>query len=96
MKEIMAFMLILVSAQTAHADQCASVTADIAATAVKMADTQSVGKLLEFCQPCGDTAPQEVAIKSVALTPDTYAPVPGLESFNMEVTVNGNPVDLAR
>jgi hypothetical protein len=70
----------------ALADQCAYVTKEQALSAVShinLGDT-----IYELCEPCGDTQPTAVEVRSVAVRTVDY------ENF-WEVAINNNGIDLA-
>ena len=89
------FAVILSGSSLAYADQCPVLTADQATSAVKLVDTQKVGKVLSFCQLCGEKVPREVKVTSVSTQPDPFAPFPGMDGFNVDLVISGTPVDLA-
>jgi hypothetical protein len=71
---------------TAHADQCAWIDADVASRA--QAILAKSPKVIAFCEPCGDKVPGvPVAAKHV----DVREPSAGFR----EVVVDGNGIDLA-
>ncbi len=77
---------LLLSAQSAHADQCA--WNDEAHAAKAEAILAKHPKVIAYCEPCGDKAPGEPAIaRDVTVTTPQGA--------YREVSINGQPVDLA-
>lgn len=77
---------LLLSTQSAHADQCA--WNDEAHAAKAEAILAKHPKVIAYCEPCGDKAPGEPTIArevSVATPEGSYR----------EVSINGQPVDLA-
>lgn len=77
---------LLLSTQSAHADQCA--WNDEAHAAKAKAILAKQPKVIAYCEPCGDKAPGEPVIArdvTVTTPQDAYR----------EVSINGQPVDLA-
>jgi hypothetical protein len=80
-----ALVAVLVPA-AARADQCQLVDADVAARAV--AALANHPKVIQFCEPCGDKAPGEVAVASrVEKERDT--------SGDYQIVIDRREVDLA-
>lgn len=73
----------------AHADQCAWVSKTEAINGAKDLGQNFGAKYLQYCEPCGDTAPTPVTVKGVSFS---WAD----ESHQyFQVKVNGKMVDLA-
>jgi hypothetical protein len=76
----------LVITLPALADQCAYVTKEEALSAVSHIDLGDT--IYELCEPCGDTQPTAVEVRSLAVRTVDY------EDF-WEVAINNNGIDLA-
>ena len=73
----------------AHADQCAWITKDQAIAGARELGKMFGSKYLDYCEPCGDTAPIAKTVKAVS-----FAWADGSRT-DFEVKVNGQPIDLA-
>ncbi len=76
----------------AHADQCAWVTKDQAIAAARTLGASFGTRYLEYCEPCGDTAPTASMVKSVSFA---WASGSYDGRTHFEVKVNGVGIDLA-
>jgi hypothetical protein len=86
MKKLALASMILMTSSMAFADQCAFVSQDTAKKALKMiSDLSSIQTL---CEPCGETKPQTIDIKSIGAGDVNY------QGF-WQVSVNGKGLDLA-
>jgi hypothetical protein len=78
-------------AGVARADQCAWVDEQVAARAVK--EIERAGRVVELCEPCGDSVPRTP--EAVASVTSHKVDAPRDWGGFEEVFVNGEPVDLA-